>query len=138
MLFRSLGQGNSLAGAKVMDAILGSGPRGISLPRAGAGRGAPRPPAPMQVAAKGGPLQLFPERRAAGGVKGNQETPVLLSHGEYVVANHHCERLGTLKGVNEHPDVRRKRGHKLLDAWVVDQRKKQIAKLKSLPPPVRA
>lgn len=132
-----LGQGNSLAGARVMDAILGSGPHGISLPRGGGGRGAPRPPAPVRAAANGGPIQLFPERRAAGGVKGKQETPVLLSHGEYSIAPHHCERIGTLKGVEEHPDVRRRRGHSLLDRWVVDQRKKQVREIKNLPPPVK-
>lgn len=137
-----LGEGNSLAGAKVMDSILSTGPRGVSLPRGGGGRGAPRPPSPVREAAKGGGITLFPERRAAGGVKGGNETPVLLSHGEYCIAPHHCERLGTLKDggkiIPEHPEVRQKRGHKLLDAWVVQQRKKQIAKLKALPPPVKS
>lgn len=124
-----LGEGNSLAGARVMSSILGTGPYGISLPRGGGGRGAPRPPSPLRQAAKGGTIPIFPEKRAAGGVKGKQETPVLLSHGEYVVEPHHCERIG--KG-----DI--KAGHRILDSWVLEQRKKQVKKIKSLPPPVKA
>lgn len=124
-----LGQGNSLAGARVMDAILSTGPRGISLPRGGGGPRIHAPAPYRESAARGGPITIFPERRAAGGVKGQNETPVLLSHGEYCILPHHCARIGS-------GDV--KRGHQILDAWVVEQRKKIIKKMKELPPPVGA
>jgi hypothetical protein len=115
-----LGDGNNMAGAKVMDRILSTGPHGVPMPRAGRGMGAPRPPRPMQTEAKGGGVQ-------AGGVGG--VTPVALSHGEYVVAPEHVLRVG-------HGSL--KRGHAVLDRLVVELRRRHIAKLKALPGPVRA
>lgn len=122
-----LGQGNSLAGARIMDSIVSSGPWGSRLPHGGGGSREPRAPAPFREAqANGGPVKLFPEKRAAGGVKSG-ETPVLLSHGEYVIHPHHIKRMfGDLK-----------RGHRMLDKWVVDKRKENIEKQKKLPGPVK-
>lgn len=122
-----LGQGNSLAGARVMDMITKTGPGGVSLPRSGGGRGVPRAPAPFREQANGGGVTLFPEKKAAGGVK-DGSTPVALSHGEYVVNVPFILKLGG-------GDL--KRGHRLLDQWLVKLRKKQIAKLKGLPGPVK-
>lgn len=122
-----LGEGNSLAGAKVMDAILGSGPRGTPMPRGGGGGPRIRAPAPFHEQAAGGAVSLFPEKKAAGGVKSSGDTPVALSHGEYCVAPHHCLRIG--RG-----DI--KRGHAILDKWVIEKRKAIIDKMKKLKPPV--
>jgi len=112
-----LGEGNSLAGAKIMQEILRSGPYGTPLPPQRGGRGLPRPEARV------------PEAKG-GKVKGNAgHVPVLLSHGEYSVSPADVVRIG-------HGSL--KRGHKILDAWVEHQRKKHIAKLRSLPGPVKS
>ena len=113
-----LGEGNSLAGAARMESVINTGPRGIPLPRAVHGKGPPRPP-PLPKDAKGGGIHDDHE----------EPTPVLLSHGEYVV--HPADVLRWGKGDRE-------TGHKMWDAWIVQQRKKQIAKLKSLPGPVKS
>lgn len=126
-----LGEGNSLAGARVADAMFSTGPHGIPLPRGGKGMGIPRPPpAFREAAAQGGAIRLF-----KGGVADGQK--VMLSDGEYVVSPAFCEALGTIKGKNESPGVRRKRGHRMLDAWVVDKRAEIIKTMKTLPGPVK-
>jgi hypothetical protein len=120
-----LGEGNSLAGARIADAIFSTGPHGIPQARQREGRGPPRPPAEFREQAKdGGQIKLF-----KGGPGGKQGTPVALSHGEYVISKEYCRWLG---GGDE------KAGHRLLDKWVVEQRKKTIKKTQKLPPPVKA
>lgn len=120
-----LGEGNSLAGARIAQAIFSTGPGGIPLPRGGGGRGPPRAPAEFREEAKsGGSIKLF---KGGGGTK--KGTPVALSHGEFVVSPEYSLWLGN-------GDI--KRGHALLDKWVLEQRKKQIAKTKALPPPVKS
>lgn len=112
-----LGEGNSLAGAHVMDMILRSGPHGTPMPSGGRGMGMPRAPRPVSYQAKGGGVQ-----------DGKHDTtPVALSHGEYVVSP---DEVLTLGG----GDL--KRGHRILDHFVVEQRRRQIAKLRKLPDPV--
>ena len=112
-----LGEGNSLAGARVLEGILNSGPHGIPMPKGGRGMGPPRPPQPAH-AAKGGALPT-----------GKQpQTPVALSHGEYVATPEHAEMWGN-------GDI--KAGHRIFDKWVVSLRKKQIEKLEKLPGPVK-
>lgn len=126
-----LGEGNSLAGARVADAMFSSGPYGTSLPRGSGRSGAPRPPpAFRESAATGGAIRLF-----KGGVADG--TPVMLSDGEYVVSPAFCEKLGTLKGKDESPQIRRKRGHRLLDKWVMEKRAHIIKTMKKLPGPVK-
>jgi hypothetical protein len=114
-----LGDGNSMAGAKVMDRILATGPHGTPLPRPSRGMGIPRPPRPMPYEAKGGGVQG----------SGSGATAVALSHGEYVLAPHHVIRIG-------HGSL--SRGHKILDKLVLELRRRNIEKLKRLPGPVRA
>lgn len=123
-----LGEGNSLAGARVMQGILDTGPGGIPLPRGNRGMGAPRPPpAFREPAATGGAIRLFPKERKSGGAN-DDETPVALSDGEFAITPHHVAAWG--KG-----DI--KKGHKLWDDWIVMRRKKDIATLKKLPGPVK-
>lgn len=124
-----LGEGNSLAGARVADQIFGSGPHGITQARSSPKLSAPRPPPAFRESiARGGPVKIFPEKEMARGGSADA-TPVKLSHGEYVVGTHHVLRLGQ-------GDL--KTGHRILDKWVETQRKKQIEKLKSLPGPVKS
>lgn len=118
-----LGEGNSLAGARVMDEILRSGPYGTPEVSQRRGSGPPRAPA-VRIPGEQGDAK-------GGKVKGPIPTgrvPVLLSHGEYQVSVPDVVRIG--KGSL-------KRGHRILDEFVVHQRKKHIAKLKSLPGPVK-
>lgn len=157
-IIAGLGEGNGLAGARVTQEQLSTGPRGIPLPRAGGGRGSPHPPAPIREA-KGGTIPIYPEqRRASGGVNGQSETPVLLSHGEFVCTPDECVRIGRglhkfflspagdkilradrMKGLLEamDHDADRKRGHRILDAFVLHKRGEQVKKIASLPPPVK-
>lgn len=113
-----LGEGNSLAGARVVDEMLRTGPGGIPQAPAVRGRTMPQPP---RAQAKGGGVQ---GKGATGKL-----TPVALSHGEYFVAPEHVMRIG---GGNL------KSGHRILDHWVQLERERQIKKLKALPPPVGA
>ena len=66
-----------------------------------------------------------------GGVQGSEpdQTPVALSHGEIVVHPEDVRRIG---GGNLH------RGHRILDAFVMHRRKRDIKTLKELKPPVGA
>lgn len=118
-----LGEGNSLAGARVADAMFSTGPHGISLPRGGKGMGIPRPPPAFREQVKnGGPIKLF------NGGSSRNAAPVMLSHGEYVIPVETCRMLGGGDA---------KRGHKILDKWVVDKRAEIIKTMKTLPGPVR-
>lgn len=118
-----IGQGNSLAGAKVIQEMLERGPYGIPMPRGRAGNNIPSPPHPRAEYQAGGSIPIF----AKGG--GNrQESPVKLSDGEFVIPPAHVVNWG---GGNL------KRGHRVFDAWVLKKRKEHIAKLKKLPGPVR-
>lgn len=115
-----LGEGNGLAGAKVVDMMLRTGPHGIPQAQAHGGHGPPAPPRPMAMQAKGGGVQ---------GTQPAKPSPVALSHGEYIIMPEHVLRIGG-------GDL--KHGHRVLDAWVQLERKRQIEKLKKLPPPVGA
>lgn len=111
-----LGEGNSLAGARVLQDIISSGPYGTPVGRQGPSRGFPHAP---QMQARGGATQ--------GGAP--EHVPVALSDGE---------------GVTHPDDVRRwgrgnlALGHKIFDHIVKYLRAKHIKELQSLPGPVKA
>lgn len=113
----SMGQGNSVAGLDLAHSMF-SGPYGASAGRIAHGSGAPRPPRMMKGLADGGtPQQDY-----------GQPVDVDISGGEYVVPPEAIiHRFGDL-------DI----GHKALDRWVMDTRKKEIALQKKLPPPAKA
>lgn len=114
-----LGEGNSIAGAARMEKVIRTGPYGTSLPRGGGRSTIPRPPAPEKIARGGAP----------GHAEAPENTPVMLSHGEFVVAPDAVLRWG--RG-------NQKAGHDAWDRWIVAERKKQIKKLSSLPGPVKS
>lgn len=88
-----IGEGNTLAGAKVLHDIFEAG-------------------APPPVRAKGGKVQPI---------------PILGAGGEYIVAPAALTRLfGSVPN-----------GHKILDQWVVDERKKIAKEMLTLPGPVK-
>ena len=73
-------------------------------------------------------------RRAAGGISGfpaevNVEAvPIIAAGGEYVITP---DRVASLGGGSL------KRGHEMLDQWVLGERKKLIDTLKNLPGPAK-
>jgi len=115
-----LGEGNSLAGARVVQDMLSTGPHGTPMPRGGGRNTIPKPP-PLndlrQFEAKGGGVQD----------DGGDTTPVALSHGEIVLTPQQVLALGG-------GDIRR--GHRILEHFVMHVRKKNIETLKKLPAPV--
>jgi hypothetical protein len=112
-----IGEGNTLAGAAAMDRALSTGPHGIPEPRGEHGRGPPAPPRIEQQ-------RSF----AAGGAPaaGQGRVPIVVAGGEYVVSPEQVLALG--KG-----DM--KRGHDILDAFVLHVRNRTVQNLKKLPPP---
>lgn len=108
-----LGQGSTLAGAKILQATLRTGPYGTSLPRGGRGGvGLPRPPRPFTY--------------ARGGATPDKAVPILAAGGEFVVSPEDVARLGG-------GDVRK--GHKILDELVKRVRQHTMKFLKSAPKP---
>lgn len=104
-----LGQGNSLAGAAVMDRILSTGPFGTRLPHGGGGLHVPRAPRP---------------HLAAGGTA--PKVPVQLSGGEYTIPP---EKVAAWGGGDM------KKGHAAIDRFILAVRKHTAARLRKLPPP---
>lgn len=107
-----LGDGNSLAGAKVMNDILSTGPFGTKLPVRGAASHLPKAPAPLHLASGGHVAKV----------------PVQLSGGEFVLSP---EQVAAWGG----GDL--KSGHAAIDRFILAVRKHMIKKLKSLPAPKR-
>lgn len=102
----ALGQGNSLAGADIVNKMFKMGPYGTTLPsiKAGGKRGK--------------------SKFASGGSHSNP-TPIIAAGGEIVLPpDKIAHRFGDLD-----------RGHKALDSWVVTTRKKHIKTLRGLKPP---
>jgi hypothetical protein len=110
-----LGEGNTLAGAATMDRVLNSGPGGIPMPRGHEGRGPPEPA-----------RQPTPIYKASGGTIGDGRVPIIAAGGEYTVSPEQVQALG--RG-----DM--KRGHDLLDKFVLEIRRRTIKDLRKLPPP---
>lgn len=106
----SLGEGNTAAGMKVLDHMFGSSGHFAKMPRMGA---------------------RHPRRKfAEGGVAdGEEPVPINAAGGEYVISPEIVEAVGG-------GDI--KRGHEILDKWVVDNRKNHIATLKKLPGPAKS
>lgn len=130
-----LGEGNTLAGNRVLDEMFHSGPHGIRLPQIRGGHSLPRPPAP------------FREPRAAGGgagevdEHGKETVPIIAAGGEYIlrpeVIAHH-PMLGNLPVDDTDPKHYAralKRGHAILDAFVKHTRNHTVKTLQKLPGP---
>lgn len=112
----ALGQGNSNAGADIVSKMFKSGPYGSSQPALHAARS----PIPH--------LNLTPKapKIARGGQAGHgKPTPIIAAGGEVVLSPEQIiKRFGSLE-----------KGHKALDKWVIETRKKHVKTLRSLKPP---
>lgn len=109
----ALGQGNSNAGAAIVSKMFHSGPAGTAAPALHAAH-APTPH-----------LNLTP--KAAKFARGGhgKPTPIIAAGGEIVLTPEQIiRRFGSLG-----------KGHKALDHWVVQTRKKHVKTLRGLKPP---
>lgn len=143
-----LGEGNSLAGAKVWDSILSSMPYGIAAPHI---QGRHPPPAPphdaslMQGITGPSQNQTFTEQRntgtephfADGG--DTRDVPIVSADGEVVISPADVLRIGAYYAPpreQNDPKAMMRRAHRILDAFVKQTRGATIKHLKSLPGPV--
>lgn len=108
----AIGQGNSTAGAHIVNKMFGMGPFGMQ----GGGMHAARPMQP----------RLNMKMKAAGGeLHAGKPTPIVAAGGEFVIPPEAIIRkFGNLK-----------KGHEALDKWVMNTRQKHISQLKNLKPP---
>lgn len=113
-----LGEGNTNAGAMALQHALSSGPAGIKLPT-----GPHKAPA---FHAPGAPR--MPKLATGGVAEEHGGVPVIVAGGEYLISSATVRRIGG-------GDL--KKGHAILDKWVVEQRKKQVEQIKKLPGPVK-
>lgn len=116
-----LGQGNTLAGAHALGMAMQSGPGGIRLPKGPHTGSIPKPP----HLAHGGPVYeghaiKVARGGAAHGVK------CIVAGGEWILSPDEVQRI-------EHAG---KKGHEAVDHWILERRKGDVKKLKSLPGPV--
>lgn len=118
-----LGEGNSLAGAKAIEAALGTGPHGIPMqPARGGHRGIPAPPPAYRD-----PDPNYPFRAAGGQTQ--QHTPVVVAGGEYIISPQQVAAIGG--GDTKH-------GFKILDAFVKHVRQRTIKQMRKLKGPVKS
>lgn len=109
----ALGQGNSLAGANIVNKLFKMGPYGTSL-------GGLRSAKPAAARLN---LRMKPPKFEQGGK--SKHVPIIAAGGEIVIPpDKIVDRFGALD-----------KGHQALDQWVVRTRKKHIKTLKKLKPP---
>ena len=115
-----IGQGNTIAGGHAFDAMLHKGPYGMKLPIPKISGTLPKPNAVPRVVA--------PHHYTRGGrTKGT--VPTIVAGGERIVSP---EEVARLSGGNY------KKGHEMLDRWVLEARKHALKVTKKLPGPVGA
>ena len=88
------------------------------------GAGVPRPGKVMKIATGGA--------SDAGGARGDgigQPVPIMAAGGEYVIPPHIVMAIGGGDA---------KKGHAILDKWVVSSRKKHVSTLRKLPGPAKS
>ena len=122
-----MGQGNTQAGHAILNHMFRSGPYGSGLPPVKHGAGPPKSAHAAVI-----PAPNIPKFQSAGGGKDDktgEPVPVVVAGGEYTIPPHVVAMIGG-------GDV--KRGHRILDAWVLSRRKKLVQELKGLPPPAKA
>lgn len=142
-----LGEGNTLAGAKLWTEMLNTMPYGIPTPRPGGReRGPPRPPSDPELAKglfEGDDKTPIPPTVAAdGGQQGGdgdaEKVPVTTADGEITVSPTDVARVGAHFTPPEKKlsfDGYLREGHKILDEFVRVVRGKTIKDLKGLPGP---
>lgn len=123
-----LGEGNTMAGANVIDKMMHSMPYGIQEAKLGHGRGPP--PAPAFKLYNSPPALPASETEKRGGApKSNhgEPVPIVVAGGEVLL------HPGTI--IQKFGDL--KKGHAILDKFVLNARKKNIEDTKKLKGPKR-
>ncbi len=119
----SLGEGNTQAGMSILQHMFGNeGPYGIGKnPKIKHGAGLPKPPG----------LKTGMRRMRADGGDVGEDNPVeiMAAGGEFVIPPHIVEEIGG-------GDI--DKGHKILDKWVVSNRKNHVSTLRKLPGPAQS
>lgn len=106
----AMGQGNTMAGARALNGLMGMSPFNANAARAPKGRG----------------MTAKRMKRFADGGMAKEEVPVNLSGGEFVFPPEAVAAFG--EGDMEH-------GHEILDAMVKEIRRKNLAHISQLPAP---
>lgn len=137
-----LGEGNSLAGARVMDSILSSMPHGIAPPREGGRHPMPRPPSDPQLAQglfEGDTRAPIQPETATGGTPDRKEektVPIKDADGEYRVLPEQVAAIGQYYWSRNKTtptwEQALKRGSGILDEFVREERGRNIKELRSL------
>ena len=124
----ALGQGNSMAGGKILQKMFSSGPYGMAPMSGGRGSGQPRmswmrpPSMPSTGMGRGKtPFASGGTHRTAPG-----HVPIIAAGGEFLIHPDVVRDVG-------HGDI--SAGHKVLDKFVLNVRKKYAETLKKLPGP---
>lgn len=114
----SLGEGNTQAGMSILNHMFGhEGPFGIGKnPSIKHGAGVPKPPGMKKM-------------RADGGQVDEPGIEVMTAGGEYVLSPDQVAAVGN--GDHSH-------GHRILDSWVLANRKNHIKTLRNLDPPAKS
>jgi hypothetical protein len=120
----SMGQGNTINGVAQLNHMFKMGPYGSPAGTIRHGAGAPKPPAAPRLRADGG---------SANEADG-EPVPINAAGGEFVVPPEKI--LEWMERSGFHPDL--DDGHKALDAWVVEHRKKHRKTLAKLPGPAKS
>jgi len=115
------GEGNTLAGANALQKMFKMGPYGAGMPHLGGGHSVPRPP----------------KLASGGGKYGNhigKPVKVKLAGGEIVVPPEHV--LETMQRVTKRK-LTLDEAHRIMDAWILKERKKLRKTLARLPGPAK-
>ncbi len=149
-----LGEGNTLAGARIIQEWMGTGPYGTPIQRS---HGSPNFPHPPPAPSEGGTsTTTYKPHFADGGMATGKaplktaqiehdpsKVPVIVAGGEMLLDPHtiaYHPDLGNLNPNDTNPEHYRRAvnfGHKVLDRWVVSERKKTVKTLSKLPGPKR-
>lgn len=126
-----LGEGNTLAGSAVIDRMFSTAPYGIKERNIPRGKGAGHIAAPEPRNPDSGPSTVDTQFINSAGMyakggKTEDKAPVVVAGGEHVISPQQIiAKFGSLK-----------RGHKILDHWILAMREKHVKELKKLAPPV--
>jgi len=115
----ALGQGNTMAGGSILDKMFTKGPYGMNIQRSKGGTS-------TKMTRASSLTKTNKMGFAEGGETDTAPTPIIAAGGEYILSPEQVAHIGG-------GDI--DAGHKILDQFVLQVRKKHIDTLKSLKPP---